>query len=239
LHPKGEWFVASIPSVCAPSVSGIDWQLDELRRIFPELQNAKVARPKFSEEVLSEAESILAVPKWNLLSTDYNASISRVVEALSAVSEWKLNIRCSNRLADPEYLRRSEYSKRAVERISVTQPESDFLIFPFQSGHRHRDISARKATEFMEEKNRKSLGFRCEFGLGLFETVILLLLFPERLACREDLWFYCAGDEAAYEPRKFNHVPTVSFRDGGIRLSFQGNTGANLDYGIPTGFVPA
>ena len=231
--------MVSIPSVCAPSVSGIDWQLDKLRTIIPELQNAKATCPKFSEEALSEAESILVVPKWNLLASDYNSAVFKIVGVLSGISEWGLNIRCLDQLENPEHFRRSERSERALGRISAIQPENDFLIFPFQSGRRHRDISARKATEVMEEKSRRSLGFHYEFGLGLSEVVIMLLLFPERLARREDLWIYCAGDEAAYSPGKFNHVPTVSFRSGGLRLSFQGNTGADLDYGVATGFVPS
>ena len=231
--------MASIPSVCPPSVSGIDWQLDKLLTIIPELQNAKATRPKFSEEALSEAESILVVPKWNLLASDYNSAVFKIVGVLSKISEWELNIRCLDQLANPEHLRRGERSERALDRISAIQPENDFLIFPFQSGRRHRDISARKATEVMEEKSRRSLGFHYEFGLGLSEVVIMLLLFPERLARREDLWIYCAGDEAAHSSGKFNHVPTISFRDGGLRLSFQGNTGADLDYGVATGFVPS
>ena len=230
--------MASIPSVCAPAVSGIDWQLDKLRVIIPELQNTKAMCPKFSEEVLSEAESILVVPKWRLLASDYNSAVLRIVGVLSEISEWKLNIRCLDQLANPEHLRKSERSERALDRISAIHPENDFLIIPFQSGRRRHDVSARKAVEIMEEESRRSLEFRCEFGLGLFEVVVMLLLFPERLARREDLWIYCAGDEAAYDPRKFNHVPTLSFRDGMLRLSFQGNTGKGLDYGIPTGFVP-
>ena len=231
--------MALISSVCAPAVSGIDWQLDKLRVIIPELQNAKAVCPKFSEEALSGAESILAVPKWRLLASDYNSAVFRIVGVLSEISEWKLNIRCLDQLANPEHLRRSERSERAFDRISAIQPENDFLMIPFQSGRHRRDISARKATEIMEEESRRSLGFHYEFGFGLFEVVIMLFLFPERLARREDLWIYCAGDEAAYNPGRFNHVPTVSFRDGGLRLSFQGNTGAHLDYGVATGFVPS
>lgn len=91
--------MASIPSVCPPSVSGIDWQLDKLRTIIPELQNAKATRPKFSEEALSEAESILVVPKWNLLASDYNSAVFKIVGVLSEISEWELNICCLDQLS--------------------------------------------------------------------------------------------------------------------------------------------
>lgn len=202
----------------------IEAQVSELRRIFPELGPCmeKLARNELPEG----PEAWFAIPRWQLLAPTYNEAVDRAVAALAT------RRRFSHRLLErtgPNFLRRTDRSVAALERLTEMQPGQDILALPAQFGMLHRGASARRAREGMAGN---------EFGLGVFSVVCMLLTHPERLSSEQTLMIDCSGDEYSFRgDSKFDRVPLFDFDISGIEFSvFYEDRAWNL-WGTPSGFL--
>ncbi len=188
----------------------------------------------FADEKLAElplpsgAEGYFAIPRWQTVAPTYREAVEKVFALLAKQRKGKFHNYCEGQLGE-EYLRESEKTAAAFQKLSDEQKGYDILVVPAQFGLRHRGRSVRRAREVMNSS---------EFGLGAFAVGIMLLTHPEREVQWEQLHIDCAGDE--YSPDgdgRFGIAPF--FRFGGVELKFGSGwvSGPSDDYGSASGFV--
>ena len=131
------------------------------------------------------AEHGFAMPKWQRVGKTYNEAVEFVMEKLAASRQFK------NERADQlseKYLRLSERTEEGLAVLGNAY-KSDYIILPAQFGFMHRGRSIRKVC---------TIYLRHEFGLGPYETGVMLLSHPERLQGKpNELYIDCPGAEYA------------------------------------------
>jgi hypothetical protein len=187
----------------------------------------------FHDEKLTElslpngAEGYFAIPRWQTIAPTYREAVEKVFALLAKQRKGKFQNYREGQLGE-QYLRESEKTAAAFQKLSDEQKGYDILVVPAQFGVRHRGRSVRRAREVMNS---------LEFGLGAFAVGIMLLTHPEREVQWEQLHIDCAGDE--YSPDgdgQFVSAPLFYFDD---RLEFDRSwvVDPGGDCGSASGFV--
>jgi len=164
---------------------GITEQTNILRQLFPGVG--------FADEKLAEgqlppnAEGWFAIPRWEKIAPTYGEAVQKVLDLIKQTRNGAFYNYRDGQLG-PQYLRQSQKSAKAFQKLGDEQKDHDILVVPAQFGLRHRGRSVRRAREVMNAN---------EFGLGAFAVGIMILTHPERLMNYDDLWIDCAGDEFA------------------------------------------
>ena len=118
----------------------------------------------FADEKLAElplpsgAEGYFAIPRWQTIAPTYREAVEKVFALLAKQRKGKFHNYCEGQLGE-EYLRESEKTAAAFQKLSDEQKGYDILVVPAQFGMRHRGRSVRRAREVMNAS---------EFGLGAF-----------------------------------------------------------------------
>ncbi|OQA35486.1 MAG: hypothetical protein BWY53_00760 [Parcubacteria group bacterium ADurb.Bin326] len=182
---------------------GITEQTNILRQLFPGVG--------FADEKLAEgqlppnAEGWFAIPRWEKIAPTYGEAVQKVLDLIKQTRNGAFYNYRDGQLG-PQYLRQSQKSAKAFQKLGDEQKDHDILVVPAQFGLRHRGRSVRRAREVMNAN---------EFGLGAFAVGIMILTHPERLMNYDDLWIDCAGDEFAPDADgDFSWSPFFEFSDG-------------------------
>lgn len=205
----------------------IDEQVSLLRRIFPEIGFANEGLGQ--RPLPAEAEGWFAIPRWEDIAPTYGEAVEK---ALAALAE-RCGGNCINyreKGLGERFLRQTDATKAAFQKLSEGQKECGILVVAAQFGILHRGRSVRRAREMMRSD---------EFGLGAFAVGIMLLTHPERLRHYDDLWIDCAGDE--YSPDGdgiFENSPYFGFYGGWLEFQTGRFEDANDLYGSASGFLP-
>jgi hypothetical protein len=188
----------------------------------------------FADEKLAEpplpngAEGYFAIPRWQTVAPTYREAVEKVFALLAKQRKGKFQNYREGQLGE-QYLRESEKTVAAFQKLSDEQKGYDILVVPAQFGTRHRGRSVRRAREVMNSS---------EFGLGAFAVGIMLLTHPEREIQWEQLHIDCAGDE--YSPDgdgRFVGAPLFGFDDGELGFGNGWVDGPRYGYGSASGFV--
>ncbi|MDA3802991.1 MAG: hypothetical protein PF488_03830 [Patescibacteria group bacterium] len=183
-----------------PKGRGITEQTNRLRELFPGIGYAD---EKLAEvELPPNAEGWFAIPRWEKIAPTYGKALQKV---LDLIKQTRIDVfyNCREGLLGPQYLRQSQKSSKAFQKLGDEQKDYDILIVPAQFGLRYRGFSVRRALEVMNAS---------EFGLGAFAIAIMILTHPERLQHDNDLWIDCAGDADS----GFSSAPYFWYRDGEV-----------------------
>jgi hypothetical protein len=202
-------------------------QLAILRLYFPELGSADEA---IAGQLLpAGAEGYFAIPRWRLIASTYVGAVAKALEALKKQRNDRFQNYREGQLG-PAHLRESDRKRLGFQRFGNEQEGHDVLVVAAQFGIRHRGKSVRRARFVM---------FGNEFGLGAFETIIMVLTHPERLAGYNDLWVDCAGDEFSFAADgTFDSVSYLHFLDGRVGFGVCSVDFAHKRYGSASGFSP-
>ncbi len=167
-------------------VRPIEEQIERIQELFPGaswLYDRSLARRPCPEGM----EGYFAFPCWRFIAHTYLDAVLIALEKLEATRSIEVYIR--DRLTKERYAQ-CERSKCAWEEIEARQTNRSLYLLPAQFGLRYQGRSVLEATA----------GFvPGEFGLGLFETIIMLLTHPDRLSRYTDLGIYSAGDEIRHQ----------------------------------------
>lgn len=207
-------------------VKEVGMQVAILRDLFSELKNATYDESIVTRPHPRRAEGWFAIPRWQKLSSFYNAALDRIFEVMEA--ELML---CNFRQGQtgPEYLRQCDKTAKAFLRIGNEQKGHDILIVPCQFGRLHRDRSVRRALEVMNV---------AQFGLNAFAAGCMLLTHPEREKCFDQLHIDCAGDE--FSPKAdgdFTHSPAFEFLAERLTFSAYRSSDKFIHCGSASGFL--
>jgi len=162
----------------------------------------------FADEKLAKqplpngAEGYFAIPRWQTIAPTYREAVEKVFALLAKQRKGKFQNYREGQLGE-QYLRESEKTAAAFQKLGDEQKGYDILVVPAQFGIWHRGRSVRRAREVMNSS---------EFGLGAFAVGIMLLTHPEREVQWEQLHIDCAGDE--YSPAgdgQFVYAPIFYF----------------------------
>ena len=163
------------------------------------------------EQLPVGAEGYLQIPQWQMCTENYQDAVLKAFSELSRVREFSfLNLRSGG--ISPGSFRESEKSRILRSGLALEPSWYLPLMVPAQSGLRYKGQSASRVREGMKGN---------EFCLGVFVVAYMLLTEPTLLACKEDLWIDCAGDEYHDEDhsvKPFDHVPFFCFRNGGLKF---------------------
>ncbi len=132
------------------------------------------------------AEHGFAMPKWKTVAKTYNEATEFVLDRLAASRTFK-NWRAGE--LGQKYMRLSERTEEGLA-ILDNAYKGDYTVLPAQFGLMHRGRSTRKV---------RTIYLPHEFGLGPYETGVMLLSHPERLQGKpNELYVDCPGVE--YSP---------------------------------------
>lgn len=205
---------------------GITEQTNILRQLFPGVG--------FADEKLAEgqlppnAEGWFAIPRWEKIAPTYGEAVQKVLDLIKQTRNGAFYNYRDGQLG-PQYLRQSQKSAKAFQKLGDEQKDHDILVVPAQFGLRHRGRSVRRAREVMNAN---------EFGLGAFAVGIMILTHPERLMNYDDLWIDCAGDEFAPDADgDFSKSPYFEFSGDNVGFDAYWVDVARGDYGSASGLV--
>ena len=174
------------------------------------------------------AEGYFAIPRWQTVAPTYREAVEKVFVLLAKQRKGKFQNYREGQLSE-QYLRESEKTAAAFQKLSDEQKGYDILVVPAQFGIWHRGRSVRRAREVMNSS---------EFGLGAFAVGIMLLTHPEREIQWEQLHIDCAGDE--YSPvgdGQFDRAPIFDFCDGELKFGYYWVSLPRGRFGSASGFL--
>ena len=206
-------------------------QVQSLRELFPQLDASHVkslVRAKGTRH--AEAEFTPVIPKWQSIAKTYGEALMIVVALLKKLHGDKFNNYRGEKLTD-EYLRLTEKTAQAYQQLGASQP-GDFLVFDAQFGKRWAGASIRHGrVRYLQE----------EFGLGPFETGILLLTHPNRITGDNQLYLDCSGVEYRDDPKAvfLLCLPFYWSRvSRQLALDYNRVDAQNKQWGAGSGFLP-
>lgn len=177
------------------SPGSLNDQLIRLKQCFSEVSGANpelIAKIESGEVTLSnipkrypeEDRNFWCLPHWSKVAPTYSEAVSKVFALLSD-HRTGVFYNSTNGLTDQDHLRETERKARMMNEQYAKQG-ADVIILEIQFGLRHRGRSVRRARAVMSG---------VEFGLGIYEIAVMLLLSPNRLHAYHDLWIDAPGDE--------------------------------------------
>lgn len=198
-------------------------QIAELRKHF----NGLNFRMPGERNLPAGAEGIFIIPRWWAIASTHNEAIRIMLAELSQATNGRFTDYTRGLIVTPGHLR--EEALKANNFLGEAKKCGDYLAFPAQFGLMHRGRSVRRACEVMSRTG--------QFGLGVYETAVMLLTHSNRLVSFEDLYIDCAGDEV--EPSTVNEfcfAPYFRIDSNGIGLGFRGAATPDARYGSLSGF---
>ncbi len=202
-------------------------QVKILRQHFPQLGDADESIA--SQERPAGSEGWFAIPRPLAIAATEEEAFELLIETLKKVYKGKFQNYRKGRLG-PQHLRLTKRTKLFLDQIGEAQAGRDVLVMAAQFGLRHRGRSIRRAQAVFNST---------EFGLGHFQTGIMLLTHSERLQHYDDLWIDVAGVE--YSPDaagRFGSALSWCFLDGRLGLGYDWVGVASDDFGSASGFSP-
>lgn len=201
-------------------------QVGILQSFFPQLNGANL---ELVRSLPPKAEGWFAIPRWQSIAKTYNDAVKMVFELLKSQRKIRF-MDFSKKQFSKKYLRRSEKTTQAFELIGQKQLGYDILLIPAQFGLLHGGRSKRRALAVMNKD---------EFGLGIYEVIVMLLLHPERLTCVNDLNLECCGDIfSPYDIEPDDYDCSIYFScHGQIVLTWSGDDVASENAGSVSGFI--
>lgn len=202
-----------------------------LLKTFPEFEGVTFDASLQDMPLPKGAENPVILPNWRLLDDDYGRACQKVFRKVHEVYGGKaVNYLEHEGGLTEKHLREGAQKRAAMEQIRKAQKGHDFLVVTVQLGFLHRGRSVRRARVVMRDSG--------QFGLGLFEILILLLTHSNRLKSHGDLGIDCAGDEVSLKgDGRFTRAPFVKIfgrvlkvRPGRIDYMFG-------SYGSASGFL--
>ena len=186
LYPGGYW----------PKTA--DWEVEQFQKLFPLYFGNEHL---LSQALPMHAEGLSAVPRWELFDSTYKGAVEKVADQLY----WRHNKCRFDDQFDFDRLKQTERTADAFALIGRQQFSSEILLVPTQFGRRHRGRSARRSGAILAQN---------EFGLGTFASIMLLMIYPERLKGEDDFGILCLGDEYDADSKEgFAHVPILRCYD--------------------------
>jgi hypothetical protein len=201
-------------------------QTNRLRELFPRIGPAN--KTVAERQLPTHAEGWFAVPKWESLGVTYEEALERV---LAKIAETYPNglFNCLEGKLARYYLRQTERTRVAFEKLSADQEGFDILVVPAQFGLRHRGCSIRRALEIFQAD---------EFGLDTFSVACMIFTHPKRFQKCADLAADCSGDEYIPDPGGSRlRAPSFCYSDGNrLTLGGRWTDDASINFGSVSGF---
>ena len=166
-------------------------QVRDLQALFPGIGSAdeRATRRPLPSFITEENGGYFAFPRWQLFAKTYNEAVLMVLQKLKATrplnnfDAWQV---------DADRLCQCQRSIKMWQQAAQRQNGYDILTMPAQFGMYHRGRSMRLVRAMYEPS---------EFGLGLYETGIMLLTHSERFSVDPTpdrrLGIHCPGDVGA------------------------------------------
>lgn len=196
-------------------VKSVDSQMSLLNKLFG---IKKLSGYEIPENM---SEGVFAIPHWKLIGTTYNDAVIKVLEEIKAFRpsyDWR------NGHWSADYLRQLPVK----EQFWSSQKEEIILIFA-QFGQSH----AGESVEIVRSKAKST-----ELPFGIYEVGIMLLMHPERLQDKNDLWMDCPGDQYSYSgDGVFECAPYFGFCDGMVKFDAGDVSDVYGDCGSASGLV--
>jgi len=202
--------------------STIDRPNEELLTLMENGKTAPLSQP---------IEGAILIPHWSSVAPSHIKAIARAIELIKAAYGGNFVDEVGACL-NVEYLQEKETKTQAVEKLIQTQGTKTNAVW-MQFGRKHRGRSNLRAKEVMLQSPSG------EYGFGLYENLVALLLCPNRLRNHEDLWISC-DDEASVNAVAFEgtHVPHLSFYSGKLRLGYRPNNEKSPLFGVSSWYPP-
>ena len=216
----------------------INDQLIRLKQLFPEVGGANpelVAKIESGEVTLSnipkrypeEDRNFWCLPHWSKVAPTYSEAVSKVFALLSDIRAGVF-YNSTKGLTDHNHLRETERKARMMNEQHAKQG-ADVIILELQFGLRHRGRSVRRVRAVMSG---------AEFGLGIYEIAVMLLLSPKRLVIYHDLWIDASGDEWRPEGTGiFVYAPYLGFYRDRVQFGCRKVQAAGDGCGSASAFV--
>lgn len=182
-------------------LKSIEEQIHILRKIFPTLGPANrgicTAIANHKATLPWRSTDWFASFHWSKVGATFPEALSRVLNLLSGLY--------GNRFMDSLGLDNLKEGVRKIASMDLLGQiqGTDILIFPAQFGRLYQFTPVDKSREMMQQE---------EFGLGIFDVSLMLLVHPERLQYLTRRGMYCAGDEYAPAEVKGEHVPRFKLK---------------------------
>ena len=176
-------------------------------------------------------EGAILIPHWSTVAPSHIKAIGKAIELIKAAYDNNFVDEVGACL-NVEYLQEKETKTQAVEKLIQTQGSKTNCVW-MQFGRNHRGRSNLRANEVMQQTKSG------EYGFGLYENLVALLLCPDRLKDHHDLWISC-DDEASVNAVAFEgtHVPHLSFYSGKLRLGYRPNNEKSPLFGVSSWYPP-
>jgi len=201
-------------------------QVAILRRLFPSLVRELLAIPITVPPAPDFTEGWFVVPHWSLVAQTYSQAVSIAISALERAHGGQIYQYCFGKLESAN-LKRNYSTERAMR--AIHEGKGKVLTIPAQFGIRYRGVSSYRA---------KRMYIEHEFGLGLFEVIIMLITHPERLKNNNALWIECPGDSYAYTPEQGPvGTPFLNIIDGKIGIGTVSTIEPDARFGPATWFL--
>lgn len=177
------------------------------------------------------AEDFFVIPRYEIISRNYCRAVLFVLSLLEQVVRFEMNNILKTDLERRVITIKQSIRTRKGRRELIRQQQGhDLLIYPAGFGKRYKCCSVAKVRGIMD---------RNEFGLGVYEVAIMLLLHPERLTHTCDLWIDCCGDESRLFKKEiyYSHCPSVLIdEDDLLEVSVNDIEMTFSQFGVATAF---
>lgn len=180
----------------------VEVQADKLRELLGD--NGLTYDVAFAHrEMPINAEDYFVIPRYELISDNYCRAVIFVLSLLGQVTRFEMNnilkIDLERKVIS---LKQSKRTRKGRNELARQQQGHSLLIYPAGFGRRYRFSSVAKVRAVMDKN---------EFGLGIYEVGVMLLLHPERLTHTHDLWIDCCGDKSRLLKREiyYSYCPSV------------------------------
>lgn len=189
----------------------IETQVAILHELFPHL--GSVDEYQIPDIVPEGMEGYFAIPHWSIVAPTYVEAMHKAREILNTQRKF-FSFHFGK--DDSGILRETRKKEQLFDILRTEQSGKKLTIIACQFGARYVNCSVQDVRSQFAEY---------EFGLGVYEALILLLTHPERLTGSKQLGIFCAGDEYVSDSggRKFIQAPCITFNDHAPRDMFGEN----------------
>lgn len=184
-----------------------------------------------TEAVRDGAEGKFVIPHWATFARTYTAAILVALEGLKETMGVKIYHYCHGKIGSRNFLRGYD-NELALRSLCGEKNEWWNTVYTIsaQFGVHYRGASPYWVKRSLRDR---------EFGLGLFEGIIMLVTHPERLSSDNDLWIEFPGDSFSPDPKgEPTHTPFINIINGEIGIGTSLSMMPGARYGSATWFMP-
>ncbi len=209
-----------------PVIEDLETQVTALLQRFPAL--GRIGQEYAARlELPSGAEGLFAIPPWQRLGRTYGEATNRIFDLLAGQRAF-----CNHRpgVISAQYLRETPHKVSAFARLGLRQRDLNIWVIAAQMGLNNRHQSIDRVRKHMAKH---------EFGLGAYETAIILYTNPNILDFDNDNGIDCPGDEVSPDGHQnFSHAPCFYGVDKNIIHAFRSIHAPDVGSGSITGYIP-